>query len=149
MKYQEALTHIKRLLLVRPSYIVGGSVALILQGVIPEREVGDFDLVLNFEELDLTDTSKINDIVSRGQLDFNYGATSERDYACVKISRDERASEALGMAFYYNIFIRNHTQVRTVYVGDIPIKVQASEEILYYKKLWLREKDRRDLEDLL
>lgn len=149
MKTFEAVSFVKTLLKERPKYIVGGSLALILQDSIEEREINDFDFVVNVPDLDLSDEEAVNDVFGKTMLQaHDYPTHKEKDYICYKIHTDKRARKRFGDEFYYNIFLRNETSFHEQEIDGVIMKIQDVEEILQYKRLWLRSKDIHDLESL-
>jgi len=149
MKYNEAIEFILTLLKERPKFILGGSVALIAQGAIPEREVADFDFCVNVPSLKM-DKDDIKDLLRLCSLetDVDYPSQIGDDYICIKVTSDKRAAKRFGSSFYYNLFLREETEHSQIEIQGHQIQIQSAKEILEYKQHWMRPKDVKDIQDL-
>lgn len=114
-----------------PNLILGGSVALYLLKVIDRDSFSDLDYAI-FDTAFETD--------GRYNLSgVGYQIAEDKEYRCYKV--DEPHTD-----YYYNVFVRKDihiVQVKTEKYGLI--LCQHSDQIMKYKKLWLRPKDVTDL----
>ncbi|WP_417353545.1 hypothetical protein [Flavobacterium alkalisoli] len=127
----------------RPLYIVGGSVALMIQGAIDKRAIGDFDFsVLVPDHVKLEDSEEIRALLKLKGLEPSlYPVGHDDDYICYKVHSDKKH---WGTA-YYNIFVRHRVTAKKMNVDGSDMLVQGDEEIIKYKRMWLRDKDKADL----
>lgn len=126
MKIEEALRIAKGVMAAHPGFILCGSAALVLCGRL-KREVNDIDFVCKKELFDPTGLQTYGD----------YGPQKDEGYECWKISTDPKTG------FYYNVFV--HEAYEIDYFRVDGILVQASEQILDWKRKYGRNKDREDL----
>lgn len=126
MKYEQALKIAKKVMNRHPDYILCGSVALILAGVLPERDVGDVDFIVPKDNFTKT---MIEDLAYKGtNIKMGYKAYIER----------------IAMFEHYNIFMFDNTEkIKTKVIGGLTI--QDPENILKFKNLYARDKDLKDL----
>lgn len=129
MKYKDALNLAKIIMQKHPNYILCGSVGLIFQGVMSERDVHDLDFVCPKETL-----PKLH--LYGG--DDRYVIKNE-GYDCLKVTGCGNDS------FYYNLFVFDNTS-EVEYSEIDGIKIQNAVQMLKYKQQYNRDKDRKDLQ---
>lgn len=133
MTFKTALAIAEEVKKENPEYILCGSVALILAGVIPEREVGDIDFIAPPNYVN----EKLKDYI------MNYpGFTVPQNKTGYKTYKQDIVLNDL-KGFYYNVFVPDFGNIKTQVVNGITI--QDTNTILKYKTLYAREKDLADL----
>lgn len=133
MKYHTALTLTKEIVKNNPDYILCGSVALILAGVIPERDVSDLDFVAFKSNLSEDELQMVN------YAHNSWWQTEKTGYKTYKKS----ITEGIYSGCYYNLFVHDKKVLRTQVINGIII--QNVNDILKYKLIYSREKDIADL----
>jgi hypothetical protein len=128
MTFKTALEIAKQVKEQNPEYILCGSVALILAGVIPEREVGDIDFIAPSGYVNESLQKVMDNYPSEQTPTVKTGYTTYKDN--------------IG-AYYYNVYKHVKGKIKTQVVNGI--KIQKVEDILKYKKQYARPKDIYDL----
>lgn len=136
MKYNDALNLAKKILELRPNYVIAGSVALILQGVIAERDIHDLDFACTRDSF--TYKAELN-WGGRYDLESDYNTVRNDENTCFKVRQDN--------GFYYDVFVFDEAD-KLEYTELNGIKVQSINQVLKYKRQFAREKDILDLEHI-
>jgi hypothetical protein len=128
IKYEYALALAKLKMKECPDLMLSGSLALILAGAIPKRDVSDIDFTIQNTKLYNLKTER-----NSSRLDYNYN-----NYRCLTVINDLIDNDV-----YYNVFVHNKWSLRAQYIDGI--KVQHIDDIIKYKKQFNRDKDKEDL----
>lgn len=136
MKYIDALNLAKKIMTKRPNYVLAGSVALILQGTIPERDIHDLDFACVKEEFTFMKELGFYG-GGTGVINDDYSIVTNDENTCYKVTADN--------GHYYDVFVFDESS-KLDYTEINGIKVQSSEQIMKYKRQFNREKDRRDIQ---
>lgn len=136
MKLQKALELAEKYQSLFPDLVLSGSVALILSGDMPVREIGDVDFV----------TKKQNYLHVKGQLlQLGFESVFDESYDC---DDTEETFENLKNTEGVNIMVYNRSVlIYTKKLGSLT--VQDSKQIIYYKNKMARPKDLQDLKGIL
>lgn len=132
MKYNDALNLAKKIMEKRPQLILCGSVGLILQKAIPERDIHDLDFACLPE-----DFTFVSELSLYGGAKTDYNTVENEDNTCYKVVGDS--------GYYYDVFVFDDSE-KLEYSIVNGIKVQSVNQILSYKKVFDRPKDRNDLQ---
>ena len=137
MKLQEAKILAEKYQNLFPDLVLSGSVALILSGDMPIREIGDVDFV----------TEKQNYLLIKGQLlQLGFKSVFDESYDCEDDT--EETFENLKNTEGVNIMVYNRpVPIYTKRLGLLT--VQDSKQIIYYKNKMARPKDLQDLKGIL
>ena len=135
MKYSDALELAESFTKKYPFLILSGSVALILEGELHEREVGDIDFVVNSKDL----SSEIFDEEIEDIMDCEeYMDTDEESCDLVSNYKSDCGT--------YNILVyRDSTPIFCQKENCIDMRIQIPQQIWHYKKKMKRKKDNLDL----
>lgn len=124
MRFDEALVKALRIQELCPDIAICGSIALILAGLLPEREVHDVDMVAQLPE-----GKTFEDVIGAGCLPYQI---IKGDYG-----RDYKTWPHEHCLFY----IRD---LKIVLI-QLEIKIQCPDQILYWKNKFNRSKDKADI----
>lgn len=146
MTFEDALEKAKEIQKEHPEYILCGSLALMISGYIPKRDVGDIDFIAQ-KPLTSKDFPKAmaetKDVV---YVKINAG------YLCYEVpftmtKESEFHTECI--ASHYNVFVYDEG-VKGInhFTNMYGFLQEDSEQILAWKRLYGREKDLADLHSL-
>lgn len=132
MRFTEALYYTLKIRKKHPQFKLCGSVALILSGKLPVRDVYDIDFVVNESEINL-ETVKKSTIYEP--------LINEKDgYECYSIRDDS--------TYCYNLFVfKKDIPVKSREI-NIKIPIQLEDDILKWKAKYNRPKDKEDLRNI-
>lgn len=137
MEFEKALQLAKKFIGKHPFLILSGSVALILNGEIHEREVGDIDFVVNDKDL----RSSIFNEGLEDILDGEYGGGLEAgDESCDLVNNFKSECGTFNVLVY-----KNNTPIFKENEKFDGMSVQISQQIWHYKNKMKRNKDILDL----
>ena len=119
-----------------PELLLCGSIALILAGVMPPREIGDFDFAINRKHFSsLQNFTHFSQDAYPTNVDDNYmsyhGYWKSRPFIC-----------GINLLVFDNEITLQHEVV--TYKGQ-QFLIQKADDILYWKKQYNRDKDIKDL----
>lgn len=135
MRFPEALYYALKIRRKYPDFALCGSVALILAGKIPPRNVSDIDFVTT------KSGAKRSGINLEEKSDDSYTTVIEKDgYKCYVLKDDS--------TYKYNLFVFDDDADLRIKNNKIEIKMQDSEQILAWKKKYNRPKDKSDIRNV-
>jgi len=138
MRFTEALYYSLATKKRYPHYTLCGSVALILAGKIPVRDVGDIDFVTNERFVNISEL-----LIETGSE--HYSDVIENDgYRCVNIKN----RCGVNGVWSYSLFIFPDNVIINKTNQTIKLELQSVDDILKYKKQYNRHKDRQDIKEL-
>lgn len=119
-----------------PNFLLCGSAALILAGVLPYREMHDLDFAVNRSHFNNWGFSKTNPY--EGQTEDGYESYISR-YAAQGIGMD------VNVLVFDNSITLNSEDI-IISQGNRPIKSQCLNDIMFWKEKYNRPKDIKDLD---
>lgn len=132
MRFPEALYYALRIKKKYPTFKLAGSVALILSGKLPVRNVSDIDFVCNEKDIDVSKLKKC----------CNYEPLINEDdgYTSYKVVKN--------VPYQFNLLVFKNDISLNGREINFSINVQDSETILHWKKKYNRPKDKKDFKEI-
>jgi len=132
MRFPEALYYALKIRRKHPEFALCGSVALILAGRIPPRNVTDIDFVVC--------KSKISETTLLGlKIDESYNVIEKDGYKCYTINESG--------VFKYNLFVFENEESVKIKLNSIKLLMQDTTQILEWKQKFNRPKDKKDIRE--
>lgn len=141
MKVADAIPVIMEIQGKNPKFLLGGSVALVLTGSLPEREIGDIDFILNKNQLN-------GNLFGFSSLRFEpYAPNVDDRYASYRAYYNLN-----GLSYEVNLLVFDNdialNEDKIIYFNNKSIKIQKVDDILQWKQKYNRDKDITDLNNI-
>lgn len=132
MRFTEALYYALKIKTKFPSFKLCGSVALILAGKLPVRDVEDIDFVCNEKDINVKGLEKC--------CDYDPIINEKDKYKSYKLRHN--------VPYPFNLLVfENDVEIKSRDL-NIKIPVQDTEQMLFWKIKYGREKDKEDLRNI-
>lgn len=135
MRFPEAMYYALKIRKKNPHYVLCGSVALIMSGKLPVRDVHDIDFVTNERFISEKELNRL----TYGE----YGPTENDGYTCYEV-----LNYGVHGVWGYNLFVFPDDVDLKIKEINITVNIQHPDEILKWKKKYNREKDIEDIEQV-
>ena len=135
MRFPEALYYTLNIRRDNPNYLLCGSVALILAGKLPVRDVHDIDFVTNERFVNVSELLSLCD---------DYGPKENEGYTCYNIHN----FDGVHGVWDYNLFVFPDSVKLGVDTLSIKVNMQNMDDIINWKTKYNRPKDKKDLKQM-